>query len=409
MKFRRWMFWMAWPLMILGCASYQGKLGPFFSQLKAGQAEQAAESIKEKALTEGDDQVVYLFEYGTALQAAGNYKESNRVFLKAEDLTEIKDYHSLSRITGSLLLNEGMVQYKGEDYEKVLINAMLAINYLELGEFEDARVESRKLNEKLYNYRYQAKRDYEQNPFAFYISALTWEENGNWDSAYIDFKRTYALNPNFGYIKEDLIRSAARAQRNEDLAHWKKKFPEAVRNAFPKKNEGELVLIFEQGWAPQKRPHPDFPRVPKLYPRPSETQAARLVVKGGPKETTQEIYSVQDVAIKTLDDAYAALIAKRAAGLAAKAVVADQIRQKNEALGSLAWLAMNIADQADLRQWASLPQTFQVARLPLKAGHYQVQAAGLNGLSQLTGETSEWQDVRIRAGHRQFIFWRSFR
>ncbi|HAG92117.1 MAG TPA: hypothetical protein DCL41_09605 [Bdellovibrionales bacterium] len=395
-------------ISVAGCASYQGGIRGFHNQLRGGHPLKAAEMIEKKALESSDDQVVYLFEYGTALQSAGDFKKSNEAFLKAEELTDIKDYHSLSRITGSLLLNEGMVQYKGEDYEKVLINAMLAINFLAMGKLEDAQVETRKLNSKLYKYRYEAKRNYEQNPFAFYLSGMIWEENKNWDSAYIDFKRAYDLNPNFEYIKEDLIRSADRARRREDLSKWKKAFPKAVASAHMKKNEGEVVLIYAQGWAPEKRPHPNFARIPKLYRVPAQTQSAQLVVQGGAKEQTEQVYSVSDVAIKTLDDAYAPLIAKRVAGLVAKEVVADQIRQKNQALGDLAWLAMQIADRADLRQWSSLPASFQVAHVRLKEGEYKVKAAGLNGLGRETGEESEWKDVKVKKGKRTFIFWRSY-
>src|SRR5262249_51540654 len=152
--------------------------------LRQNEPAKAAEKIKEKAFKEGDDQVVYLFEYGTAEQIAKNYDESNKAFLKAEDLTEIKDYHSISRISGSLLLNEGMVQYKGDDYEKVMINAMLAINFLMQNKMEEAAVECRKLNDKLYKYKFEGKKNYEQNPFAFYLSALIWEANKDWDTAY---------------------------------------------------------------------------------------------------------------------------------------------------------------------------------------------------------------------------------
>lgn len=395
--------------LLIGCASYHGQLRGYFQSLQNGQPMAAAASIKNKAFEEGGDQVVYLFEYATALQAAKQYQESTEAFLKAEELTDIKDYHSLSRITGSMLLNEGMVQYKGEDYEKVLINAMLAINFLVEGNLEAAQVETRKLNDKLYKYRFEAKRNYEQNPFAFYLSAMIWEENKNWDSAYIDYKRAYDLNPDFEYIKSDLIRAAKKARRTEDLAKWRKKFREAEKSSQLSKNEGELVLIFAQGWAPVKRPHPDFPRIPKLYPKSSETASAKLIIEGGSKEPTQKVYSVEDVAVKTLDDAYAGLIAKRMAALASKAVVADQVRQKNETLGQLAWIAMNIADRADLRQWGSLPESFQVAKVKLKAGDYRVQVAGLNGLAKETGEVSEWQDIQINSGKRQFIFWRSFR
>src|SRR5690606_6112935 len=105
-----------------------------------------------------------------------------------------------------------------------------------------------------------------------------------------------------------------------------------------------------------------WPRIPKLYPVTSLTNAAKLIVEGVGEETTQEITSVQDIAMRTLNDEYNALVAKRAAGIAAKAVVSEQIRQKNELLGQLAWIGMNLADRADLRQWVTLPQSFQVAR-----------------------------------------------
>ncbi len=80
---------------LVACATYQSKLGGFSASLRRGDGAAAAAEIKEKAFTEGDDQVVYLFEYGTATQIAKDYAESNKAFLKAEDLTEVKDYKGL--------------------------------------------------------------------------------------------------------------------------------------------------------------------------------------------------------------------------------------------------------------------------------------------------------------------------
>ena len=116
-----------------------------------------------------------------------------------------------------------------------------------------------------------------------------------------------------------------------------------------------------------------------------------------------------DVAIKQLDEQYSALIAMRAAGIATKAVVSDQLRQKNELIGQLAWIGMNIADQADLRQWLSLPASFQIAKLRLKTGKYRVRLVGLDYAGQPTGEQSEWEDVRVAAGKKVFLNWRSLK
>lgn len=368
--------------------------------------QEAADKIKEKAFADGDDQVVYLLEYATAEQLAKNYPESTKAFLKAEDLTDIKDYHSISRITGSLLLSQGMIQYKGDNYEKVLINAMLAVNFLMEHKLDEAMVETRKLNDKLYKFRYEGKKNYDQNPFAFYLSALIEEDQKDWDSAYIDFKKTFDLNPNLEYLHEDLIRAGINARRMEDVESWRQKWP----NVKPAnlKEVGEAVLIYQQGWGPQKRPNPSFPRIPKLYPLFANTQRARLEVEGGPTEISQTAVSVTDVAVKTLDDDYAGLIGMRAAGIAAKAVVADQIRQKNRLLGDLAWIGMNVADQADLRQWSSLPSSFQVAKIRLRPGYYRIRAVGLDGAGRPTGAVSDWWNVKIEARKKAFLSWRSF-
>lgn len=389
------------------CATYQAQLSDFRGALRDNRPADAAAKIKEKAFKDGDDQVVYLLEYGTAQQIARNFEESNKAFLRAEDLTEVKDYHSVSRITGSLLLNEGMVQYKADDYEKVLINGMLAINFLMMGRLEEAQVETRKLNDKLYKYRFEGKKNYQQNPFAFYLSALIWEANRNWDSAYIDFKKAYELGNSMPYLKEDLIRAGMAARREEDVAKWRKEFP-GIKPA-DLKNNGEVILVYQQGWGPSKKPHPNFPRIPKLYPNFARTVRARLEIDQGVSEVTQAVVDISDVAIKQLDEQYAGLIAMRAAGIATKAVVADQLRQKNQLLGDLAWIASNIADQADLRQWLSLPATFQIAKVRLKPGSYRVRVVGLDSSDNPTDEFMDWTEVKVDAKRKSFLSWRSLR
>lgn len=392
-------------IMLSACASYQAKTDDFRRDLRQGRAADAARALEPKAKKEGDDQIVYLFEYATALQMAKQFKESNNAFLRADDLTDIKDYHSLSRITGSLLLNEGMIQYKGEDYEKVLINAMAAINFLMLRDSENAMVMARRLNEKLYKYKFEAKRDYEQNAFAYYLAGMLYEDDRDYDNAYIQYKKAYDLNPSPTFFKEDLVRGSKLARRSDDFEKWKKEFPDVQLPDI--KGTGEIVLIYQQGWGPKKMPHPSFTKIPKLFKNVATTQTATLEVENGPKVNSEVIFSVEDTAIKELDDLYAELIAKRAAGIAVKAVVADQIRQKNQLLGDLAWIGMNVADQADLRQWSSLPATFQIARIRLKPGRYKVRTVGLTSAGTPSGEEDPWQEVEIQARKKTYLNWRS--
>jgi uncharacterized protein len=405
-----------------GCATYQHKVGEARSHIASRNPAKAAELLKPLAEEESKDQLVYLLDYAIALHEEGKYKESAHALSEAEKIADIQDYTSLSKETASLILNEGMVQYKGDDYEKVLINAMNAINFVMLGNLESALVEVRRLNNKLHLYKTEAKRDYEQNPFAYYLSAIIWEADGKYDDAYIAYKKTYELQPGYEPLKEDLVRASIKAQREDDTAKWLRQFKDVkVRPEWKDKSLGELVVIYQQGWGPRKAPNPQSPRFPALYPQMTYTTRARVEV--GPAdngslvtdrvvnktEDTKEIYNVTNVAIKTLDDQYAGLIAKRVAGIAAKAIVSDQIRQKNELLGAISWIAMNVADQADLRQWSTLPGALQISRIPLKAGKYNVGIKGLAVTGSETGEAMPPRPIEINAGQKAFLTWRSFR
>src|SRR5262249_23650806 len=99
----------------------------------------------------------------------------------------------------------------------------------------------------------------------------------------------------------------------------------------------------------------------------------------------------------------------RAAGIATKAVVADQVRQKNQLLGDLTWIGLNLADQADLRQWGTLPETFQIAKILVPAGNYKVFALGLSQMGEKTGENMPGREVVVKPRKKTFVYWRSYR
>lgn len=396
---------------LVSCASYQSKVQGPRNFLKNGKTNEALAKLKELADKPSDDQLVYLLEYGTALQIAGNYKESNDIFLKADKLVDLNDFHSVSNITAATLGSETMIQYKGESYEKVLINAFLAINYLMLGLPDDAVVEARRVNEKLVKMKLDGRKPYELNPFAKYLSALIWESEKKFDDAYIAYKEAYDLDPTIPFLPEDLIRSAKNARRDETYRDWKSKFSEVKEDpSWYDRTTGELVVIFQQGWGPEKHPAPGQYRYPALYPVRSETQSLSLRIEGADavSQVSERVYNVEQASIKTLNDDYAALIARRVGGVVAKAVVADQLRQKNELLGSIAWVAMNVSDQADLRQWSMLPQTFQMIRLRLKPGIYKIHLQGLGWSKNPTNDSAD-REVRISAGKKTFENFRSLR
>jgi hypothetical protein len=132
-----------------------------------------------------------------------------------------------------------------------------------------------------------------------------------------------------------------------------------------------------------------------------------LEVEGGKSEISQTAANISEIATKQLDEQYASLVAMRVAGIATKAVVADQIRQKNQLLGELAWIASNAMDRADLRQWSSLPASFQIAKLRLKPGKYRIRAVGINMGGEPTSEQTGWLDIEVKPRKKQFIYFRT--
>lgn len=392
----------------MACATYQGKVADARKLMVKGQFEKAADKLEPLAEKQDGDQLVYMLDYGVALELEGKYKDSNSVLLRADRLAEAQDYHSVSRVTGSLLLNEEMVQYKGDTFEKIFINAYLAMNYLTMGNLDDALVESRRLNEKYLLYRQDEKKKFELNVFGKYLSALVWEAGHQYDDAYIAYSDAYKIDPSIPALKEDLIRTAKLSRRMDDYREWKKKFPRTPEDPqWYDRNLGELVVIYQQGWGPRKAPDPVNPKFPILRPVHNQTQRAKIRIEGGSQYGTKLVYDVQEAAIQTLRDDRALLIARRLAADAAKAVVSDQVRQKDQLLGALTWVALQVSDRADLRQWSTLPQTIQMARIPLSPGHYKFSIQGLTLDGSPTEDRLDSRDVEIKAGRKNFVIWRS--
>lgn len=374
--------------------------------LADGQPQSAAAVLESKAQEEGKDQVLYMLDYALVLHQAGDLKKSNDTFIAVDRLAEVKDYVSLSRQAGSLFLSEALVQYKSDRYENILINAYLALNFTLEGKFEEALVECRRLDEKIYQQKLDNE-DPRKSFYARYLSAMIWEAEKNWDSAYIDYKNAYDIDASPSYLAQDLIRAAWRARRDDDLKKWLKKYPQLSLPIIQKQalQEGELVFIYQQGFIPRKYPRPENFRFPYLVRQPAGFTSARLEIDGKKHEPTQMLYRIGDEAMNTLDKDFKYLVAKKILGVVAKEVVADQVRQKNEVLGAIAAIALHAADQADLRQWSTLPDSLQLSRISLSQGKHNV-VVWANGPA---GEVELWRgEIDIQKGKKTFITKRTF-
>ena len=370
-----------------------------------GNPAQAASLLEEKANQPGKDQVLFLLDYALAQHQTGNFKESNEAFIEVDRLAEWKDYVSLSQEVGSLFLNDSLIAYKSERFENLLINAYLALNFTLENNFESALVECRRIDEKLNMMRLEGENK-RKNFYARYLSAMIWEAQGNWDSAYIDYTNAFKIDQP-AYLYRDLIRSAWLARRHNSLRKWRNEWPDHdfTKIKSDMKNRGELVFLYQQGWVPKKRPRPGARRFPMLVRQSSNYQYAQVEINGQRLPRTERLYDVGGEAIRTLEADYGYLIRKRIIGIVAKEVVADQIRQRDKALGAIAAIGMHLADQADVRQWSTLPNSIQISKTFLPPGKHEVAiyAQGSAGEKEIfRGE------VTIQKGKKTFITQRTF-
>lgn len=393
-------------LLLAGCATHQGKIETARAGLMSGNCETALPQLEKLSAEDGDNQLLYLMEYGSALQICKDYQKSNEVFLKADRLSEQIDYHSVSRIVGATLLNEEMIQYKGDIFERLFINVSAALNFLELGKLDEAMVEVRRIHEKYNRFTAEEKNSFELNSFAQYLAGMIYEADGEFDDACIAYQSSYKLDKTYRNVGLDMLSACWRARRYQEYERLAKEMSllDSEIDYVKRKNKNEVMIVFLQGLGPRKTMRGGSGALPYLSPTYNVTRQIVANYEDPKKkpqsQTSRSVYSVQDAAIATLEADYNALAIRRLGARVAKEVVADQIRQKDEALGNVALLVMLLAERADLRNWSLLPEGVQVLRLNPKAG----TTIELTGLSHDHIRTEDMGTIDLSLNPKKRIY-----
>ncbi len=376
-------------LLFTSCAGYNSATRKGFNAFEARDFTTAEAVYSPGADQDSKDQLVYLFDRGTVRYTAGQYEMSIKDFLLADRLSEIKDYTAIGTEIASVFVNDQISQYKGEEFEHVITSVYLALNFAAMGKDEEAAVAARQVNRKLERLRDEGKRQYHLNAFAQYLAGLLFERQKNWNFAYVDYKKTLQLAPHFSRIKMDLVRGALWVDSSSDLHKWRKTLgvsDEDVKEARREmKQTGGIVLLYQNGFAPEKVPHHAWHELPEYRTRFNRHRAARLYLNGAEVARTELLFDVEQAAIENLNQKYAGYIAKRIAGVAAREVLGHELDKQKQGLGSLVKIAMYAASQADLRAWSTLPKDFQAARVQVAPGKYQASIR----LEDNNGELSE--------------------
>jgi hypothetical protein len=386
----------------------------------------AADRSKEK------DKVIHRLEEGAALRAAGRFQESNRAFADAEsqmDAYERRAKVSLTDEAGALLSNQAQLPYEGRIYDKVMLNAYRALNFLQLNDPAAARVEMNRVlrrqddavNSKrkriareqdrleaekrrdpkvngmekdssvkrrmdaLYGFldQYRAEGSY-RNPFAVYLRGLFFATHATGSAdleiARHDLTEAAGMVPNGDVIQAELSRIEARFS-GKPLSPRVHVIFETGRAPVRDQERIDLPIVLYVG-------NGDVPYVGAAFPvlRPQFDYLSALNVSAGGRTAQTTLLADMDAIVgREFADELPGVIAKTLLASASKAAVGYTVnratRKKDDLGGLLAQIATTLyqaaVNVADTRTWTTLPKQIQMAAVELPADR-KVRLSGGN-------------------------------
>ncbi len=417
-------------LFIFGCASsmkshkvqFAGINEKLISRDYAGAIAQI-ESSKGKFYKEKEKALYYL-DIGMLYHYNKEFKKSNEMLSKAEQAIDELYTKSISRAAVSLLLNDNVLEYSGEDYEDIYLNVFKAINYLELGLFDDAFVEIRRINDKLslleqkhtkmadqFNLSKDKQKDFKAGKNKFhnsalgrYLSMLLYRAEGKMDDARIDkdkLKDAWRLQsqiynfkqPNLDNylkisdkVKVDFLCFAGRApdkKANTLYIHTEKNLiviGTTKENPRGKQNLETLDLI---NWPGVKKGYHFKFQLPFMKERKSNIGKIKIVVDGKIVKELEMIEDIEKVAFETYKIKEPIIYLKTITRIVVKGLFAAKRKQEmekkiaNPLLGFAARLATDVAvdatENADLRISRFFPAKALIGEVELTPGIHNIK------------------------------------
>ena len=411
-----------------------------------------------------NDALLFHLRLGTYQQACREFERSTESYENAKRISDDLYTKSISAETVSLLGNDAMRPYPGQNFERAMIRIENALNFAAAGRTESALVEARQVDYFLreLNQAQGGRNVYSEDAFGRYLTGMLHEEAGDVDSARISYilaVEAYQRSQpedRVGAPPELLSSMLAVAERHSEEAVGEARSLGAERPRALPEGAGEVVIVHQLGRVPDKveeiitvswgegwayanqyrssQDDADYQKAkdvavtlssrdtfrvafPIFVDRRYEIDDVEVRVDGhlGIGES-RLVSNIGAVAKKDLKD-YIHRIRARTIGRAAIYFAAqkfaerqmqDQGNQEAAALIGLAGALRSIVmEHADRRQWDSLPDRIKLRSIILPEGRHTLELSfvGPPGLAR----SEVVPDVSVRAGRRTFLVVRSAR
>jgi hypothetical protein len=210
-------------------------------------------------------ETLYLMDKGMIQHLAAQYTDSIQSLSKAEELTEDFYTRRIRSEAEAFFTSDNALPYEGEEFEKVLLNVVMAISYAQLGLWDDALVEARKVDHKLTVLadRNQKRMTYSQDALARYLSGVLYEAVGDLGNAFVAYRLAYDAFEQYrkaygtampDLLRRDLLRVSEALGLTQEHDEYRQAFPGlSWQSESAAGHSGEIVFITYAGHAPFKR------------------------------------------------------------------------------------------------------------------------------------------------------------
>lgn len=408
-----------------GCRTYYQRQQQFNDYFRGGQLEQAADVLAgDRKGAKRRTRLLHLVNMGTVQHMMGNYAKSNEFFEEAYLLSE--DYlRNPADQALALITNPKMTEYRGEDFELLMIHYYKAMNFIQLGNYDAALVECRRLNIRLNALadKYPSDNRYKRDAFIQNLMGIIYEASGDYNNAFIAYRNAYNIYQEdytklFGLgapqqLKTDLLRTAHRMGFRDQVEHFEKEFNITYQPNRSTSN-GDLVFFLNNGLGPVKHEwsinftvvrgsggRVDFVNeemglafpfymgdsgsstgqlgdlrivrvaFPKYLERVPFYTGGRLKA-GNNIVNLEKAQDVNAIAFQSLQDRMMREMGTALLRLAIKQASEQLVRRENENIGAILGILNTVTEQADTRNWQTLPHSIHYTRMSLPQGNHNL-------------------------------------
>ena len=401
--------------LLQSCASYGSHATTMRDGMLTGHPELSLAIAEKEDLQQ--EEVIASLDKGMLRRINNDYSGSNVILEVAKQEIEQLYGISITENLAAVTINETLRGYEGDRYEQLLLHAYMAMNYLQLGQPDGARVEMLQANVKMMEWGDEP----EEDAFIRYMEGMIYEALGEEDSALISYRKAYtAYKENAGaqypltpeLLKKDLLRLLARNGLWSEYKSLKKEFGMAdFKASKASKKFGELVVILNNGLAPirsEKAIHIFSTEVQSnlrvafpVYDRPKPSLYLSRISVGKKQRTMETVEDIDALARYSLEQDMPGIMLRATA----RAVIKYNTQQTASDQGSIAGLLMTVTnivtERADTRSWTTLPQEIQLQRALLPIGEHQVQIELLNAAGRVVDVIDE--KVVIKPEQTSFV------